>query len=43
VISVDAKKKELIGPCKNPGQTWRREPQAVFAAEVDLFHHSHRN
>ena len=32
VISVDTKKKELIGPYKNPGQTWRREPQVVFAA-----------
>ena len=31
VISVDTKKKELIGPFKNPGRTWRREPQAVFA------------
>jgi hypothetical protein len=31
VISVDTKKKELIGPFKNPGRTWRRQPQAVFS------------
>ena len=31
VISVDTKKKELIGPYKNPGKTWRRKPQVVFA------------
>ena len=30
VISVDTKKKELIGPYKNPGKTWRRKPQVVF-------------
>lgn len=31
VISVDTKKKELIGPFKNPGRTWRRQPKPVFA------------
>jgi hypothetical protein len=31
VISVDTKKKELIGPFKNPGRTWRRQPHQVFA------------
>jgi len=31
VISVDTKKKALIGPFKNPGQTWRRQPKPVFA------------
>jgi Rhodopirellula transposase DDE domain len=31
VISVDTKKKELIGPFKNPGRTWRRQPQEVYA------------
>jgi hypothetical protein len=30
VISVDTKKKELIGPFKNPGRTWRRKPHKVF-------------
>lgn len=29
IISVDAKKKELIGNFKNPGQTWCQEPTAV--------------
>jgi transposase len=31
VISVDTKKKELVGSYKNPGQTWRRQgdPQLV--------------
>ena len=29
VISVDSKKKELIGPFKNPGTTWTREPIPV--------------
>ena len=29
VISVDTKKKELIGPFKNGGTTWTREPIAV--------------
>src|SRR5205807_2931915 len=31
VISVDTKKKEWIGPFKNPGRTWRRTAQAVLA------------
>src|SRR5690348_6641914 len=31
VISVDSKKKELIGPFKNPGRTWRRKPHEVLA------------
>lgn len=29
VISVDGKKKELIGNFKNNGRTWRKEPDAV--------------
>jgi hypothetical protein len=29
VISVDAKKKELVGNFKNPGATWRQEPERV--------------
>jgi hypothetical protein len=29
IISVDAKKKELIGNFKNPGRTWCREAEAV--------------
>jgi hypothetical protein len=31
VVSVDAKKKELIGQFKNPGRTWRRTPEEVNA------------
>ena len=31
VISVDTKKKELVGPFKNPGQCWRRRPEPVLA------------
>jgi transposase len=30
VISVDTKKKELIGRFKNPGRSWRRRPHAVL-------------
>jgi hypothetical protein len=30
VLSVDAKKKELVGEFKNPGAAWRREPRAVL-------------
>jgi len=30
VISVDTKKKEWIGPFKNPGRSWRRQPHAVL-------------
>jgi hypothetical protein len=29
VISVDTKKKELIGDFKNPGRSWQREPEVV--------------
>ena len=31
MISVDAKKKELIGDFKNAGRAWRREPDPVNA------------
>jgi len=30
VISVDSKKRELVGPFKNPGRTWRQFPRAVY-------------
>jgi hypothetical protein len=30
IISVDCKKKELVGNFKNPGQTWCAESEAVF-------------
>lgn len=33
VISVDTKKKELVGNFKNPGHTWRREPVEVLATD----------
>ena len=33
VISVDCKKKELIGNFKNPGRTWRREARSVLTAD----------
>lgn len=36
-ISVDTKKKELIGPYKNPGKTWRRTAQAVFAHDFPSY------
>jgi hypothetical protein len=32
-ISVDTKKKELIGTFKNAGRTWRREPLDVFETD----------
>jgi hypothetical protein len=32
-ISVDCKKKELIGNFKNPGRTWRREARSVLATD----------
>jgi hypothetical protein len=32
-ISVDCKKKELIGNFKNPGRTWRREAHSVLATD----------
>ena len=28
-ISVDTKKKELLGQFKNPGQTWRQQAEKV--------------
>jgi hypothetical protein len=37
VISVDTKKKELIGPYKNPGQTWRRKAWAVLAHDFPSY------
>lgn len=30
VISVDTKKKELVGPFQHPGRCWRRQPPLVF-------------
>ena len=33
VISVDTKKKELIGPFKNPGRTWRKQPVDVLETD----------
>lgn len=30
VISIDCKKKELLGNFKNPGRTWRRDARDVF-------------
>lgn len=33
VISVDAKKKELIGNFKNQGRTWRLQPYSVLATD----------
>lgn len=33
VISVDTKKKELIGLFKNPGRTWRQQPIAVLETD----------
>jgi Rhodopirellula transposase DDE domain len=33
IISVDTKKKELIGTFKNAGRTWRRKPLAVFETD----------
>lgn len=39
IISIDTKKKELIGNFKNPGQAWSRVPHAVndhdFRSEAD--------
>jgi len=29
IVSIDAKKKELVGNFKNPGTTWQREPELV--------------
>jgi hypothetical protein len=38
VISVDAKKKELVGPFKNAGRTWRPKgkPQEVNTKDFSL-------
>ena len=33
VISVDAKKKELVGPFRNAGRTWRQQPLEVLATD----------
>lgn len=33
MISVDTKKKELIGTFRNAGRTWRREPLEVFETD----------
>lgn len=33
IISVDSKKKELVGNFKNPGKTWRNEPDDVLCHE----------
>ena len=33
IISVDTKKKELIGTFKNAGRTWRRKPLDVFETD----------
>lgn len=33
IISVDTKKKELIGTFKNAGRTWRHEPLEVFETD----------
>ena len=33
IISVDTKKKELIGVFKNPGRTWRQKPFEVLATD----------
>lgn len=35
-ISVDAKKKELIGPFKNSGRTWRRVAYNVLATDFSV-------
>ena len=32
-ISVDTKKKELVGNFRNPGRTWRRKPVEVLATD----------
>jgi hypothetical protein len=36
IISVDAKKRELVGPFKNPGRGWCREPRDV--STYDFLH-----
>jgi hypothetical protein len=37
VISVDTKKKELIGPFKNPGRCWRRRGRKVFVHDFSKY------
>ena len=37
VISVDAKKKELVGPHKNAGRTWRPQGEPEKVAVYDFF------
>jgi transposase len=37
VISVDAKKKELVGPHKNAGRTWRPQGEPEDVAVYDFF------
>lgn len=37
VISVDTKKKEWIGPFKNPGRCWRRQPRSVFTHDFSKY------
>jgi hypothetical protein len=32
-MSVDTKKKELVGPFRNPGRTWRQQPLEVLATD----------
>jgi Rhodopirellula transposase DDE domain len=41
VISVDAKKKELIGPFKNPGRCWRRSSREVLDHDFPSCKRSH--
>lgn len=36
VISVDSKKKEVIGDFKNPGRLWQREPEEVNVHDFPL-------
>ena len=33
VLSIDCKKKELIGPFRNPGRTWRQQPLQVLETD----------
>jgi hypothetical protein len=37
VISVDTKKKEWVGPFKNPGRTWRRQPPSAFVHDFSSY------
>lgn len=36
VISVDTKKKELVGNCKNPGQEWKKKRKPVKVLSHDF-------